>query len=129
PTLQAYGLNVVPVPTVLLSNSPHYDTLPGGAVPLDWFQGFLADLERRQALTHARAVQVGYLGSREQADVLAAWLRRVTQQRPDIRVILDPVMGDFDSGIYVDSDLPDVLRRELAPLATGMTPNAFEFEQ
>ncbi len=129
PTLQAYGLNVVPVPTVLLSNTPHYDTLHGGAVPLDWFQGFLEDLERRRALTHARAVQVGYLGSREQAEVLAAWLRRVTAERPDLRVILDPVMGDFDSGIYVDSDLPDVLRRELAPLATGMTPNAFEFEQ
>lgn len=129
PTLQSYGLNVVPVPTVLLSNTPHYDTLHGGAVPLDWFQGFLSDLERRRALTHARAVQVGYLGSPEQAEVLAAWLRRVTEQRPDLRVILDPVMGDFDSGIYVDPRLPDVLRRELVPLATGMSPNAFEFEQ
>jgi len=129
PTLQSYGLSVLPVPTVLLSNTPHYDTLHGGAVPLDWFEGFLADLERRNALAQARAVQVGYLGSPEQAEALAEWLRRVTAQHPQLRVILDPVMGDFDSGVYVDPRLPEVLRSQLAPLATGMAPNAFEFEQ
>ena len=67
PTLQASGLNVVPVPTVLLSNTPHYDSLHGGSVPQEWFEGFLADLDRRQALTCARYVLVGYLGSAEQA--------------------------------------------------------------
>ena len=63
PALQAAGLNVVSVPTVLLSNTPHYDSLHGGAVPLEWFEGFLADLTRRKVLRHARAVLVGYLGS------------------------------------------------------------------
>jgi len=129
PTLQALGLNVVPVPTVLLSNTPHYDTLAGGAVPLDWFEGYLRALDERRVLRHARAVLVGYLGSPTQAAALAAWLERATRAKPELLVVLDPVMGDFDSGLYVDPQLPAALRDRLVPHATGLTPNAFEFEQ
>lgn len=129
PTLQALGLNVVPVPTVLLSNTPHYDTLAGGAIPLEWFEGYLRALDERRVLEHARAVLVGYLGSPAQAAALAAWLERAVRAKPELLVVLDPVMGDFDSGLYVDPQLPAALRERLAPLATGLTPNAFEFEQ
>lgn len=129
PALQAAGLNVIPVPTVLLSNTPHYDSLHGGAVPLEWFEGFLSDLTRRQVLRHARAVLIGYLGSPEQAEVLTSWLDRSIAIRPELKVFLDPVMGDHDSGLYVHPQLPDALRQKLVPLATGLTPNAFEFEK
>ncbi len=129
PALQAAGLNVVPVPTVLLSNTPHYDSLHGGAVPLEWFEGFLADLTRREVLRHARAVLVGYLGSPVQARALAGWLERSIASKPELKVFLDPVMGDHDSGLYVHPQLPDELREKLVPLATGITPNAFEFEK
>lgn len=129
PTLQALGYCVVGVPTVLLSNVPHYDTLSGGPVPQEWFEGFLADIERRGALEHARAVLVGYLGTPDQAAALADWLERAVAANPRLRVLLDPVMGDFDSGLYVHPGLPAALRSRLAPLATGLTPNSFEFER
>lgn len=63
PVLQALGLQVSPVPTVLLGNTPHYPTMHGGALPLDWFEGLLDDLEAREAITRARLLLVGYLGS------------------------------------------------------------------
>lgn len=129
PTLQGMGLTVVSVPTVLLSNVPHYDTLHGGAVPTDWFAGFLADLERRNALRHARAILLGYLGPPEQTAVLVDWLERVLTTHPGIDLIVDPVMGDHDAGVYVHPDLPPVLRQRLAPLARGLAPNSFELEQ
>lgn len=129
PTLQALGLNVVAVPTVVLSNVPHYDTLHGGAVPTDWFAGYLDDLVRRRALTHARAIVLGYLGPPEQTVVLADWLERVLHDHPNVSLIVDPVMGDHDSGLYVHPDLPAVLVERIVPLAHGLTPNAFEFEQ
>ena len=129
PTLYSQGHEVVVVPTVLFSNVPHYDTLSGGPLPQEWFEGFLSDIERRGLLESAPAVLIGYLGSAEQARALAAWLERVTAHYPEMQVILDPVMGDYDSGSYVAPGVPAALRDLLVPLATGMSPNAYEFEQ
>ncbi len=129
PTLQSLGLTVAAVPTVLLSNVPHYDTLHGGPVPTDWFAGYLADLERRRALEAARVVLVGYLGPPEQAAVLVEWLQRVLAEHPRLRLVVDPVIGDSDVGVYVHPDIPAVLRDGLVPMAHGIAPNAFEFEQ
>lgn len=128
PTLQALNLNVVTVPTVYLSTVPQYDTLSGGAIPQEWFEGFLADIRRRGVLKLARAVLVGYLGSPAQADALAGWLRDVLADRPELLVLVDPVMGDSDSGLYVHPELPAALTG-LTGLATGLTPNAFELER
>ncbi len=129
PTLQSLGLNVVAVPTVLLSNVPHYDSVSGGPVPQEWFEGFLADIELRGALRHARAIQTGYLGSPQQAAALAAWLEPITAAQPKLLVVIDPVMGDHDSGLYVHPELPAALRDKLVRLANGLTPNAYELQQ
>lgn len=129
PTLQAHGLNVAAVPTVLLSNTPHYPTFHGGVIPLDWFAGYLSDLIARDSLRHLRAVVVGYLGEPAQAAVLADWITMLRETRPDLRLIVDPVMGDVDSGIYVAPGMAEAYRRHLLSLAEGVTPNGFELAQ
>lgn len=126
PTLGAFGLRVAVVPTVVLSNTPHYATLHGGAVPDDWFAGWLDDLALRGGLSELRAVVTGYLGSSMQAHTLANWIRARIAERPNLRVIIDPVIGDHDQGVYVDPALVDAYRRELLPLADVLTPNDFE---
>ena len=128
PELGAAQLRVASVPTVVFSNTPHYASCHGGAIPTDWFAGYLDDLEQRGALAQLRAVLVGYLGSPSQAEVLGAWLRKRLAVSPDLTVVVDPVLGDHDHGIYVDAGLIDAYRAQLLPLATGATPNSFELE-
>ena len=105
PVLQALGLHVAPVPTVLLGNTPHYPTMHGGALPQDWFEGLLDDLESR-ALGVAAAPGVAVVGAGQvwgvEADVEAvgvalpagdqggdaeAMLDAAEQQRADLLVV------------------------------------------
>lgn len=129
PTLDALGLSVAAVPTVVFSNTPHYPTMHGGALPIEWFNGYLQDLSARGALHALRAILVGYLGNPQQADSLARWVRARLEECADLRVIIDPVIGDHDHGIYVDISLVDAYRRDLLSLADGLTPNGFELAQ
>jgi len=128
PVFRRAGLRAIAVPTVLLSNTPHYPTLHGGAVPLDWFEGLLKGLDERGVTKVARAVVCGYLGQPGQADLLACWLPALRAARPDVRVHIDPVMGDRNDGLYVNEGLVAQYRSLLVPLADGMTPNHFELE-
>lgn len=126
PTFMSFGLSAAAIPTVLLSNTPHYPSLHGGAIPLPWFTGYLDDLVARGALTRMRAVQCGYLGTPEQARTLAGWIERRRHEHPGLRVIIDPVIGDHDQGVYVDPALVTAYREVLLPLADVLTPNDFE---
>lgn len=126
PALRSAGLSVAAVPTVCFSNTPHYPSIHGGPIPADWFAGYLADLEARDALRSLRAIVVGYLGSPAQAEILARWLAARRRIQPELLVVIDPVIGDHDSGIYVDPALVDACRDALLPQATALTPNSFE---
>ena len=127
--LQACGLQVAALPTVVLGNTPHYPTMHGGALPQDWFEGILDDLAARQVASRADLVLAGYLGSPAQGLALARWLDRVREHHPALGFQLDPVIGDRDTGVYTDPALIPVWRDVLAPRAQGMTPNHFELEQ
>ncbi|AUT49293.1 pyridoxine/pyridoxal/pyridoxamine kinase [Achromobacter sp. AONIH1] len=128
PVFRKAGWRALAVPTVILSNTPHYPTLHGGAVPMDWFDGLLQGLEDRGVTRVARAVVCGYLGQPAQADALARWLPALRAARPDIQVHIDPVMGDRNDGLYVNEGLVAQYRDLLVPHADGMTPNHFELE-
>src|SRR3546814_16729745 len=72
PTLQAMGWRVAAVPTVLLSNTPHYASLHGGTIPADWFAGYLHDLAARGVVAPARDPLVGSLADPDPAPFLGS---------------------------------------------------------
>lgn len=125
--LMANGVNVHAVPTTLLSNAPVYSTLRGKILPPDFVEDLLIGVEERGLVEASQLLLTGYLGSESNARVVHDFLVRAKAANPRLVYVCDPVIGDTHLGIFVAAGLPDYFRRELAPLADILTPNAFEF--
>ncbi|GGJ65970.1 PfkB family carbohydrate kinase [Glutamicibacter bergerei] len=126
--IERAGHRTVAVPTVLLSNLPHYPTVSGGAISDQWLSGILTDLLDREALAQASYVVVGYLGSPSQARIIAEWFLAARGRYPQLRLILDTAFGDSDVGLYASEEVAASYGEYLIEHAWLMTPNAFELE-
>ncbi len=126
PVLQLSGCEVADVPTTLLSNHPFYPGLRGRSLPAEAVGELLDGIADRGVGRTAAGVVSGYLGSPGTALVLAGFLERARADNPGLRYTCDPVMGDVEPGLYVDSGLPALFRDRLVPLADAITPNPFE---
>lgn len=128
PTLEARGLKVAALPTAVLSNLPHYPSVHALDISSSWVPDALADLTEVGIASEASTVYTGYFSSPQQVSAVAAWLKDLVTQRPGLRVIVDPTLGDYDVGAYTDPAVATALRDELIPLATGLVPNLFELQ-
>jgi pyridoxine kinase len=126
--MQMHGIDVIAVPTTLLSNRPGYATLRGRVLDAELVADLLRGVEERGAVDHACMILSGYLGSPEIATVVADFVARARLRNPALRYACDPVLGDRDRGLFVQVDIPPLVRDRLCPLAEIITPNHFEFE-
>jgi pyridoxine kinase len=126
--LQVHGIDVVAVPTTLLSNRPGYATLRGRVLDAALVADLLLGIEERGAVDDISVILSGYLGSPEIATVVADFVERARLRNPALRYACDPVLGDRDGGLFVQAGIPPLMRDRLCPLADIITPNHFEFE-
>jgi pyridoxine kinase len=122
--LERLGFNVWAVPTVLLPRHPGHG--PGERIVADdaAFARLLDGLLAGERTSEVAGIVSGYLASPEQAQAVAALVRRVKAVRPCL-YLCDPVIGDAGR-LYVSEGLAAAIRDELLPLADIATPNAFE---
>jgi pyridoxine kinase len=126
--MQMHGIDVIAVPTTLLSNRPGYPTIRGRVLDAQLVADLLLGVEERGALATCRMILSGYLGSPEIAAVVADFVERAKARNPALLYCCDPVLGDRDRGLFVQADIPPLVRDRLCRLADIITPNHFEFE-
>ena len=126
--MQMHGIDVIAVPTTLLSNRPGYATLRGRVLDAELVADLLLGIEERGAVDDAGMILSGYLGSPDIAAVVADFVERAKRRNPALRYLCDPVLGDRDRGLFVHAAIPPLLRDRLCPLADIIIPNHFEFE-
>ena len=124
--MQAHGLHVAAVPTTLLSNHPRFETMRGRVLESELVGDLLRGVEERGLIETSRYIVSGYLGSRANGDVVAAFVERARRINSSITYICDPVMGDMNLGTFVADQVVECLLERLIPLADLLTPNQFE---
>jgi pyridoxine kinase len=68
-------------------------------------------------------IVVGYLPKPQHVDIVATQLREFKGV-----VLLDPVIGDYQKGLFVSQETARAIREYLLPMAQIITPNRFEAE-
>jgi pyridoxine kinase len=126
--MQLHGIDVIAVPTTLLSNRPGYPTIRGRVLEAQLVAELLRGIEERGAVDTSRMILSGYLGSPEIAAVVADFVARAKVRNAALQYACDPVLGDRDRGLFVHADIPPLVRDRLCGLADIITPNHFEFE-
>lgn len=124
--MRALGIEVVEVPTALLSNHPHYPTMRGRILEADLVADLLLGLEERGLPDRAAAILSGFMGRAETAEAVARFVTRARRRNPELLFACDPVMGDADIGFFAAAELRRAFATQLVPLADVIFPNAFE---
>jgi len=124
--LQRLGHEVWPVHTVLFSNHTGYGAWRGPVLAGADVHEVVVGMEERGALAQVDLVLSGYQGSPEIAAVILDAVDRVKAANPAAAYACDPVMGNADSGCFVDPAIPPLIRDQVVPRADVITPNQFE---
>ncbi len=131
--LQRQGFQVWAIPAAILAFHPG-QLYPGQGGPapvftdpaaIDRWAGALATLPHWQNL---RGGLTGWLGTPAIAEAAGRALRHAKAASPGLHWLCDPVLGDSDTGLYVDPALAALFRDQLLPWADSATPNRFELE-
>lgn len=117
------------VPTVLFGRHPGLGPPGGGATPIEIFEGMLEGVAASGAFAGLDAVITGYFADPAQVDAAARTVDAIKALRPDILVVVDPIMGDTGKGLYVKAAVAEAVIGELVPRAGLIAPNAWELER
>src|SRR5690606_20150683 len=126
--LQTGGYEVITIPTVLYSNHLGHTTVGGGKIPEDLFSAILKGILKLEILKGVSTVITGFMGSAKQVMIIADFIRTIKKYKPETLYLCDPVMGDTDTGQYVEPDVPNAIIEHLVPLADLLTRIQFEAE-
>ena len=124
--LQRMGHEVWPVFTLLFSNHPGHGDFGGQNLQSRLLSELVAGLSRRGVFERCEALLSGYLGLASTGPVVLEALSLARRTNPKVKFVLDPVIGDEETGVFVAADVVAFIRDELLERADIVTPNEFE---
>jgi pyridoxine kinase len=126
----------VHIPTCLFGRHPGWGPPGGAPVDADVMARMLEGVEANGLYPSIDAVITGHFTLPEQVAVAADAIARIravprsqahSHSPPQPIVIVDPIMGDEGSDLYVKEAVADLLIRDLIPKADLVAPNLWEF--
>lgn len=122
----AYGIEMIALPSVVLSNHPAHPMHAGNEQPVCTLNAILAALDANGMLDGTDAVILGYLPSAKHVAFADDVIAKVKARSPRAIIVVDPVLGDDPGGLYIDADAAAAIRDSLICRADIITPNRFE---
>ena len=113
------------VPTVWLPWHPGQGRGTRIVPPSDAFASGLDDIAASARAGEIGTVMSGYFADAAQVEAAARLVERLRAGNPELRLVVDPVIGDGGS-LYVAQAVAEAVRDRLLPLADVTTPNGFE---
>jgi pyridoxine kinase len=126
PALQRLGHEVLPLPTIVLSNHPGHKRAAGTRVEVNTLASMVEVLDANGWLSGLDAIITGYMPSMEHVGCVAKAIDLAKSRSPGALVLVDPVLGDDPRGLYIEPVAAVAIRRDLVPRADIITPNRFE---
>lgn len=117
------------VPTTLFGRHPGHGAPGGGPTPPELFGGMIEGLEAAGVFAAADGLICGYMPSAAHAEIAAAAIGRLVAAAPEALVVVDPIMGDEGTGLYVSAEVAQAVCSRLAPAAHLLAPNAWELQR
>ncbi len=126
--LERMGIDVWPLNTVQLSNHTGYGQSKGTVFTGSHIAELWKGLETLGCASDCAAVLSGYLGGPDIGEAILGIVASIRERNPSALYCCDPVMGDYERGIYVRPGIPEFFRNEALRLSSIIKPNQFEAE-
>jgi pyridoxine kinase len=126
PGMQTLGVNVLELPTVLLSNHPGHGAPVRQVISAETMKAILERVTAHGWLAGLAGVMTGYFVDAAQVEVAADAIARLKEAHRDLVYVCDPILGDDKPGLYVPEEVARAIGTRLVPLADVIAPNRFE---
>jgi pyridoxine kinase len=130
--LAPFKIDPVLVPTVLYGRHPGWGAPGGAAVDARTLRGVVDGIAAQGLLALADVILTGYFADAEQVWIAAETIdraRAASREDVELKVIVDPIMGDAEKGLYVKEEVAQAIALDLLPRADLITPNLWELER
>ncbi len=126
--LERMGVEVWPLNTVQFSNHTGYGSWKGLVFPGSHIAELWEGLEALGRACACDALLSGYLGALDVGEAILDIVASIRKRNPRMLYCCDPVMGDYERGLYVKPGIPEFYRDRALREASIIKPNQFEAE-